>query len=170
MPAAARRSSFKTFPGQQALDNASLEIHEGEVHGLVGQNGSGKSTLIKILAGYHEPDPGAVIEFDGAPLQDRRSLAFVHQELALVATLDSIQNLALGNESVRRRWGPIDRRAEERRAADAIRAFGGDFDLHEPVGRLSRVERSIVAMARAVDNLGKGRSLLVLDEPTAAPT
>jgi ribose transport system ATP-binding protein len=49
----------KTFGGQKALDKASLEIAPAEVHGLLGQNGSGKSTLIKILAGFHAPDPGA---------------------------------------------------------------------------------------------------------------
>ena len=48
----------KTFAGQIALDDVSIDVAAGEVHTLVGQNGSGKSTLIKILAGYHQPDPG----------------------------------------------------------------------------------------------------------------
>ena len=51
-------SLSKTFPGQLALDNATFDVEEGEVHALVGQNGSGKSTLIKVLAGFHQPDPG----------------------------------------------------------------------------------------------------------------
>ena len=49
----------KTFPGQAALVDVSLTVEHGEVDALVGQNGSGKSTLIKVLAGYHQPDPGA---------------------------------------------------------------------------------------------------------------
>ena len=49
----------KTFPGQAALVDVGLTVKHGEVHALVGQNGSGKSTLIKVLAGYHQPDPGA---------------------------------------------------------------------------------------------------------------
>ena len=49
----------KTFPGQVALNDVDLDVAAGEVHALVGQNGSGKSTLIKVLAGYHQPDPGA---------------------------------------------------------------------------------------------------------------
>ena len=48
----------KTFPGQVALSDVSIAVAAGEVHALVGQNGSGKSTLIKVLAGYHQPDPG----------------------------------------------------------------------------------------------------------------
>ena len=48
----------KTFPGQSALVDVDLDVAAGEVHALVGQNGSGKSTLIKVLAGYHQPDPG----------------------------------------------------------------------------------------------------------------
>ena len=46
----------KTFGGQRALDDVTLEVAQGEVHGLLGQNGCGKSTLIKILAGFHAPD------------------------------------------------------------------------------------------------------------------
>ena len=49
----------KTFPGQAALIDVGLTIDAGEVHALVGQNGSGKSTLVKVLAGYHQPDPGS---------------------------------------------------------------------------------------------------------------
>ena len=62
-PAALRiRNLSKTFPGQKALDDVDLDITPGEIHALVGQNGSGKSTIVKILAGYHEPDDGAVAE------------------------------------------------------------------------------------------------------------
>ena len=67
----------KTFGGQKALDGASLEISQGEVHGLLGQNGSGKSTLIKVLAGFHSPDAGSRLQMRGAdvplPLAPGRS-------------------------------------------------------------------------------------------------
>ena len=58
-----------TFGGQRALDKVSMSIRRGEVHGLVGQNGCGKSTLIKILCGYHHPDPGGELEIDGQPVK-----------------------------------------------------------------------------------------------------
>ncbi|WP_431839284.1 ATP-binding cassette domain-containing protein [Gordonia hongkongensis] len=47
----------KSFGGQRALADVSLSLGPGEIRALVGQNGCGKSTLIKVLAGYHEPDP-----------------------------------------------------------------------------------------------------------------
>ena len=59
----------KTFGGVRALDRASLTVRHGEIHGLLGQNGSGKSTLIKILAGFHEPDPGGRLRIAGQPVE-----------------------------------------------------------------------------------------------------
>src|SRR5271155_6243899 len=93
----------KTFGGQRALDDATLEVAQGEVHGLLGQNGSGKSTLIKILAGFHAPEPGGSMRLFGAelPLPVRADeaktlgLAFVHQNLALIPTLSLTENMRL---------------------------------------------------------------------------
>ena len=50
----------KTFPGVRALGGVDLDVRAGEVHCLLGQNGAGKSTLIKVLAGAHRPDEGAI--------------------------------------------------------------------------------------------------------------
>ncbi len=64
-PALRIENLSKNFGGVRALDAVSLTVARGEVHGLLGQNGSGKSTLIKILSGFHEPDPGARLWIDG---------------------------------------------------------------------------------------------------------
>ena len=48
----------KSFPGVQALKRASLDVHRGEIHGLVGENGAGKSTLMRVLAGVFRPTAG----------------------------------------------------------------------------------------------------------------
>ena len=52
------RGLGKRFPGVVALDDVSLDLRAGEVHGLVGQNGAGKSTLINILSGMLSADAG----------------------------------------------------------------------------------------------------------------
>ena len=87
-------------PGNAALAT-STSTSPGEIRALVGQNGCGKSTLIKILAGFHEPEPGGSVQVEGndAARQRRRhtaGLRFVHQDLGLVDTLDAVDNLALG--------------------------------------------------------------------------
>src|ERR1700689_1718137 len=91
----------KTFGGQRALDDATREVAQGEVHGLLGQNGSGKSTLIKILAGFHAPDPGGQLTICGVdvplplvPGRFRRPRVLsVHQHLGLTPPLPVLENM-----------------------------------------------------------------------------
>jgi ribose transport system ATP-binding protein len=159
------RGLGKTFPGQVALASVDLDIRAGEVHAIVGQNGSGKSTLIKILAGYHHPDPGGTVEISGAG-DGHGVLGFVHQDLALVETLNAVENIALERPSPTRR-GRIDRRGERERARGLLERLGRHVDLTVPLSELPAVERTLVAMARALDGVGRS-CVLVLDEPTAA--
>jgi ribose transport system ATP-binding protein len=164
----------KTFPGQVALDNVSLRVMPGEVHGLVGHNGSGKSTLVKMLAGFHRPDPGARVVFEGAPLSLsdpvatlRRGLRFVHQNLALVDTLSVCENIALGPGFVTSRLGRLRWREQRSRTRRELAALGHELDPRVPVSSLSTAERTIVALARALDDAEGPAKLLVLDEVTA---
>jgi ribose transport system ATP-binding protein len=90
----------KHFGGARALDRVDFTVARGEVHGLLGQNGSGKSTLIKILSGFHAPDPGARLWVNGVevalPIHTGafRSLgiSFVHQNLGLAPSLTVLEN------------------------------------------------------------------------------
>jgi ABC-type sugar transport system ATPase subunit len=52
---------FKTFPGVKALSNVSFDLHQSEIHCIVGENGAGKSTFIKILTGSLRPDSGELM-------------------------------------------------------------------------------------------------------------
>jgi ribose transport system ATP-binding protein len=151
----------KTFPDLRALHNVALEVGAGEIVSIVGKNGSGKSTLVKILAGLHNPDPGARIEAG--------ELRFIHQDLGLVPSLSAVENLALGRPERRgEALRPLQRRQERRAAAAAVARFGGAFDVTCPVSELSAAERAIVAIARALDRWEASNGVLVLDEPTAA--
>src|SRR5665647_57875 len=175
------RHLSKTFGGQRALDDVSLTILRGEVHGLVGQNGSGKSTLIKILAGYHDPDPGGHLEINGhavkLPLRPGAfrmlGLSFVHQDLGLLPSLTVVENFRAGKISTtsqwRIRWG-----VERKRAEKAFERYGLMVDPSaKKVEDLPSVQRALLAIIRAVEDMaeantdeGHPKGLLVLDEPT----
>jgi ribose transport system ATP-binding protein len=163
----------KTFRGQRALDHASLNLRGGEVHGLVGQNGSGKSTLIKILAGYHQPEPGASATLRGEDFELGSTVAaraaglrFIHQDLGLCVTLDVVDNLALGGRYGSSWW--ISDRRERDDARAVLGEYGVDIDPAAPVQALSAAHRSMLAIVRGLkDGLGAG-GVVVLDEPTAA--
>jgi len=176
-PVALRATGLsKTFTGQKALDDVDLTLRAGRVCGLVGQNGSGKSTLIKLLAGYHRPDPGAHVEVAGRSFDlgssaaaEEMNLRFVHQDLALIGDLDTIDNLALQRGFHSRWW--IANRREAATAHRLLEAVGCEADVRLPVSRLSAVDRTLVAVARALRDIEDERpTVLVLDEPTEALT
>jgi ribose transport system ATP-binding protein len=165
----------KTFPGQRALDDVDLSVDRAEIHALLGQNGSGKSTLIKVLAGYHAPDPGAAIHVEGERLRTgvpgaghELGLRFVHQDLGLVPTLNVIDNLALSRGYRTARFGRIRWTAEAARAAIATADIGLDVDPFAPVQSLTHTQRACLAVSRAVHDDEQATKILVLDEPTAA--
>ena len=164
----------KSFGGTQALVDFSLTIAAGEVRALVGGNGSGKSTFIKILSGYHRPDPGAEIAVGGTglslgdPVSSRRSGArFVHQDLGLVDDASVLDNLAIAN-GYPTRAGTVRGRAARAAATKTLDRIGLAIDPRIKVERLSAAEKTGVALARTLAGLNDGEvKLLVLDEPTA---
>ncbi|MDX6397533.1 MAG: ribose transport system ATP-binding protein [Gaiellaceae bacterium] len=167
----------KTFESQVALRTVSMEIRAGEIYGLVGHNGSGKSTLIKVLAGYHKPDPGASIVVAGRELLQAGSsgghrssrMRFIHQDLGLIEGLSTAENLAIGGSGYcRGAAGRIRWRAQYQAARASLARFGLAVDVRRPVGELSPGERTVVAVARALSQSDERGTLLVLDEPTAA--
>ena len=169
----------KTFGGARALDDVGLTVLPGEVHGLLGQNGSGKSTLIRILAGYHAPEPGASLTIFGrrAPLPlppgeyRKHGLAFVHQHLGLLPSLSVVENLRIGDLATRNNWA-FSWRQERRRAREIFSRFGLAIDPDERVADLPQVERALLAIVRAFEDIRETRAaqgeggILVLDEPT----
>jgi len=170
------RHVSKSFGGIRALDAASLTVAPGEIHGLLGENGSGKSTLIRILAGFHAPDPGSELTVRGRrvglPLQPGRArelgIVFVHQDLGLIPSLSVVENLRLGELAARRDWR-ISWRREHARAREALARFGLDVDPRQPVARLRPLQRALLAIVRAAEEMRSVRTvqgILVLDEPT----
>ena len=170
----------KRFGAATALDDVSLRVVRGEVHGLLGSNGSGKSTLIKTLAGFHTPEPGAALRLYGRsmplPMTGAQAkaagLAFVHQNLGLIPELSVAENLFMHDLTMGQDW-----RLNWREMRSRARSIFGDFDLNfDPsasVATLSAVERALLAIVRAYRELMEAAEdhasrpgVLILDEPT----
>ncbi len=160
------RGARKRFGATQALRDVDLDIRPGEVLALLGQNGAGKSTLIKVLAGVYELDAGSALvggHAVGTPTA-AGLIAFVHQDLALVPGLSVAENIALG-AGYPRRHGFIAWSSARSRAQRALALIGSELDPRTRVADLSRTDKSLVAIARA---LVVDAKVLVLDEPTAS--
>jgi ABC-type sugar transport system ATPase subunit len=156
----------RDFPGLRALDRVSLEVVSGEIVALVGHNGSGKSTLVKILAGVDTADTGRIelAELGGTATE----LHVIHQDLGLVSELTAVENLKLAPDPDRSRLAPNARAREREHTLALISRFGEPFDVDVPIARLAPAQRSIIAIARALDGWKHERNVLILDEPTEA--
>ncbi len=167
-PLLTMRGVSKQFGGTQALADAGIEVAAGEIVALLGENGAGKSTLIKILAGVLAIDAGAIgyrgrDVTHGAALR-RLPIAFIHQDLGLIEWMTVAENISL-MLGFPRRFGLIDWSAARARAQQALDTLGADIDPDLRIHGLSRTEKSLVAIARA---LAAEAEILVLDEPTAS--
>jgi len=167
------RDITKTFPGVRALDGVTFDLHEGEVHALVGENGAGKSTLMKILGGvYPHPQYGGAIFIEGTEQQfggvrdaEKAGIAVIYQELSLVREMSVGENIFLGREP--RKLGVIRWEELYRRARELLSDLHLAIDPHTPVRSLGIGQQQLIEIAKALSHNAK---ILVLDEPTAALT
>ncbi len=158
----------KTFPGVKALDEISLKVKKGEVHGIVGENGAGKSTLMKILSGVYAPDSGDFL-FDGkiinhiTPIQSLHlGLSIIYQEFNLVKTMTVGENIFLGRfKDIGGMKGTHDK---ARKLLDSI---GSSIDTHTMVNDLSVSEKQMIEIAKALSFNSK---LIIMDEPSSSLT
>ncbi|MCP8881922.1 ATP-binding cassette domain-containing protein [Devosia sp. XJ19-1] len=160
-----------SFGGIRAVDHASINLHRGEVVGLLGHNGAGKSTLIKILSGAYKRDAGDIrINGEAATINNPRDakaygIETIYQQLAVADNVDAAANLFLGREMVTS-LGTLDDAAMESKAREVMGRLNPNFRrFKEPVKALSGGQRQSVAIARAI--LFNAR-ILIMDEPTAA--
>ena len=167
------REITKTFPGVRALDGVTFDLHQGEVHALVGENGAGKSTLMKILGGvYPYAGYGGAIfiegneqHFGGVREAEKAGIAVIYQELSLVREMSVGENIFLGREP--NKLGVIRWEELYRRAGELLADLHLQIDPHMPVRSLGIGQQQLVEIAKA---LSQNARILVLDEPTAALT
>lgn len=159
------------FGGVKAVDHVSVDLHAGEVVGLLGHNGAGKSTLIKCLSGAYRADSGAIL-IDGkeARIESPRdarayNIETIYQTLALADNLDAASNLFLGRELTTPLGFVDDDRMEAETRRIMARLNPNFAKFKEPVKALSGGQRQSVAIARAVYFNAR---ILIMDEPTAA--
>ncbi|PKM51661.1 MAG: D-xylose ABC transporter ATP-binding protein [Firmicutes bacterium HGW-Firmicutes-7] len=158
----------KSFPGVKALDQVSIDVLRGTVHGVVGENGAGKSTLMKILSGVFQKESGTVI-FDGetikntSPIQSMKSgLSIIYQELNLVNTMSVGENIYLG------RFREMDgMRGTHTKAKELLESIGCTIDTYKLVSELSVSEKQMVEITKALSFDSK---LIIMDEPSSSLT
>ncbi|THF70623.1 ABC transporter ATP-binding protein [Deinococcus sp. Arct2-2] len=159
---------FKSFRNAQGaetrvLDDIDLDIRKGEFFSLLGPSGCGKTTLLRILAGFEQPDAGAVLiggrDMTGVP-PNLRPVNTVFQSYALFPHLSVYDNVAFGLRQ--KGIGGAALRDRVGRAMETVRI--GDFGTRKP-DNLSGGQRQRVALARAIVNEPE---VLLLDEPLSA--
>jgi spermidine/putrescine ABC transporter ATP-binding subunit len=153
----------KRYGSVTALDRVSLSFTDGEFFGLLGPSGSGKTTLLRAIAGFVEPDEGA-ISFDGERVESvpvhKRSIGMVFQNYALFPNLDVDGNIAFG---LAVRGAPqSERHARVDEMLRLVRLAG--LGARKP-RELSGGQQQRVALARALVTRPK---VLLLDEPLGA--
>lgn len=163
----------KSFAGVPALRDASLFLHAGEVHALIGQNGAGKSTLIKILTGAYDlsgPQDAGAITLDGQSVRFRSpkearagGISTIYQEINLVPFASVAENIFMGREP--RRLGLIDWSRVHREAEQVVQSVGLSIDVRQPVSSFSAATQQMVAIARAVSVDAR---LVIMDESTSS--
>jgi ABC-type branched-subunit amino acid transport system ATPase component len=170
----------RAFGGVRAVDGASFEVREGEVHGLIGPNGAGKTTVINMISGLLAPT-GGTIRIAGRAIQGLAphrvaalGVARTFQNIRLFADLTARDNVLVGEHLVRRPSmaarllllpaAAAEQREARERAGGLLQRIGLSERAGERARNLSYGEQRRVEIARA---LASNPRLLLLDEPTA---
>ena len=171
------RDVAKSFGPVKALRGVSFSVSSGDVLGLLGDNGAGKTTLVKCLSGILRPDhghvliDGAEVSLDSPKAAHHLGIETVHQDLALIDTLDVTANLFLNREEVAgagplRALGWMRNRRMRQQAKEILDTLRINIpSVRAPIERLSGGQRQAVAVGRAV---AWGQRIVLMDEPSAA--
>ena len=170
------RNITKRFPGIVANDNVTIKIKKGEIFALLGENGAGKSTLMSILFGMYEPDEGEIyVRGEKAVLSSSNEAAalnigMVHQHFKLVQNYTVTQNIVLGIEPVKKRFGfipYIDLKQASKEIEQLSISYGLQVDAN---ARIDQINVSMQQRVEILKMLYRQAEILIFDEPTAVLT
>jgi sulfate transport system ATP-binding protein len=156
-------SVTKRFGEFRALDDVSLEVHDGSLTALLGPSGSGKSTLLRVIAGLELPDSGRVViageDATALPVQ-RRGIGFVFQHYAAFKHMTVRENVAFGLRIRKRPRPEVADKVDELLGIVGLQGYQSRYPA-----QLSGGQRQRMALARA---LAIEPRVLLLDEPFGA--
>ena len=161
---------YKSFGSTRVLEGVSLPPFPGEVHSLMGENGAGQSTLVKITAGLHLADKGAVrmdgreVLFRSTAQAQHAGVSVIYQEPTLFRDLSVAENVFMHRQP-RTRYGWIDYAEMNRVVSGHLRQLGVSLRPEDPVLGVSIADQQIVEIIKALTFEAK---VLIMDEPTAA--
>jgi len=166
-PAVAVHGLSKIFPipfqrrSILAVDNVDLNVHSGEVYGLLGPNGSGKSTTLKMILDLVPPTRGRVEIFgrDSSQVRSRETVGFLPENPYFYKFLTGAETLRFFGKLCRLRGSELQKRIDELLELVGLTAAGNQRLSTYSKGMLQRI-----GLAQALINDPK---LVVLDEPTA---
>lgn len=160
----------KRFPGVMANDQVNLDLHRGEVHGLLGENGAGKSTLMNVLFGLYSPEEGDIFVNGQKALIHSPAdaialgIGMVHQHFRLVRPFTVTENIILGLQE----GSPL---LDVKKAARQVAAIAEQYAIRvDPQARIQDLSVGEQQRVEILNSLYRGANVLILDEPTAVLT
>ena len=157
----------KNFGKVVALDQASLAVHKGSIHALLGENGAGKTTLMRIAFGLTRPDSGAIdvkgkrVQFASPADAIASGIGMVHQQFSLVPEMTVAENVAIGGHG----------RYNANEVARLIEAIGNRMGMPlDPFAKVATLTSSERQKLEIVRTFAHDATTLILDEPTAVLT
>jgi simple sugar transport system ATP-binding protein len=161
----------KEFPGIKANDDITLQLRKGEIHALLGENGAGKSTLMSVLFGMYPPDKG-VIKKNGAEVRingpndaTKLGIGMVHQHFKLVHNFSVLENIVLGDETVKNGFLKMDKAREQ--VIELSKRYSLEAD---PDALISDITVGMQQRVEILKMLYRNNEILIFDEPTAVLT
>lgn len=159
----------KEFSGVYALSGITFDLYQGEIHCLVGENGAGKSTLMKVLSGAYQPTSGS-IEVEGKSyetltpnLSKELGINIVYQENDLVASMNVVENIYVGNEKANR-FGFVKFKEMLQETQRQIKELDIQINPLTKIENLSVSDQQFVKILKALSVEPK---VLIMDEPTS---